>query len=68
VQHELALFGTTMYTPDDYRQMIQLMAERKVTTEGMLTHTFTMDQIPEVFRFIDERREPFFKIMLRMDE
>lgn len=68
VQHELALFGTTMYTPDDYRQMIQLMAERKVTTEGMITHTFTMDQIPEVFRFIDERREPFFKIMLKMDE
>lgn len=64
VQHELSMFGTTMYTPEDYRLMIELISSGKIRTEGVISHRFPLEKIPEVFtHFIDERAEPFFKIM-----
>jgi L-iditol 2-dehydrogenase len=67
VQHELSLHGTTMYVADDFRQMIQLLAEKRVSTDGLVTHEFSLDRIPEVFRLIEARTEPVFKIMLRIN-
>ena len=64
VQHELRLSGTTMYVPQDYREMIQLMGEGKISTEGMITHYFQLDDIKKVFDMIENKREKFFKIML----
>ena len=42
VQHELRLSGTTMYTPADYRDMIELMGAGKIRTHGMITHYFDL--------------------------
>jgi len=64
VQHELSLFGTTMYVPQDYREMIDLMGRGKIRTAGMITHTFPLSDLPKVFAMIEARQEPFFKIML----
>jgi len=65
VQHELRLSGTTMYTPEDYRTMIDLMGKHIIRTEGMVTHHFALEDTPRIFKtLIEERKEPFFKIML----
>jgi 2-desacetyl-2-hydroxyethyl bacteriochlorophyllide A dehydrogenase len=66
VQHELRLSGTTMYTPQDYREMIDLMGEGKISTNGMITHYFDLAQIIEVFDMIAARKEKFFKMIFKV--
>ena len=66
VEHELALFGTTMYVPQDYREVIDHMSAGRISTEGMVTHTFDLKDLPAAFDMIDDRREPFFKVMFRV--
>jgi len=68
VQHELRLSGTTMYVPQDYREMIQLMGEGKIKTDGMLTHYYKLKDIKTVFDMIEKREEKFFKIMLTVND
>ena len=64
VQHELRISGTTMYVPQDYKEMIDLMGRGEISTKGMITHYFKIEEIKEVFKLIEERKEPYFKIML----
>ena len=66
VQHELRLSGTTMYTPADYRDMIELMGAGRIRTQGMITHYFDLPQIIDVFHMIAKRGEKFFKIIFRV--
>lgn len=66
VQHELALFGTTMYTPADYRDMIKLMSGSMIKTEGMVSHRFKLDDIPYVLDMIDKKKEKTFKVLIEV--
>jgi len=66
VQHELRLSGTTMYTPADYRDMIRLMGDKVIRTDGVISHYFDFDQVVDVFKDIAGRKLKHFKIMLRM--
>lgn len=68
VQHELRLSGTTMYVPEDYREMISLMAEGRIRTEGMLTHYFKLDEVEKIFTMMEKRQEKFFKIMITVND
>lgn len=64
VQHELSLFGTTMYVPTDYYEMLELMGKKIITTEGMVSHRFTLEEIPYVLDMLDKRKEKTFKILI----
>lgn len=44
------------------------MGEGRIRTKGMISHTFPLTQVKEVFQMIAQRREPFFKIMLTVGE
>ena len=68
VQHELRISGTTMYVPGDYGDVIALMENGLILTDGMITHHFDLANVPDVFRMIDSHAEPFFKIMLEVSE
>ena len=68
VQHELRLSGTTMYVPQDYREMISLMGAGKIRTAGMITQYFKLAEIKKVFDLITHKRERFFKIMLTVND
>ncbi|MDR3643902.1 MAG: alcohol dehydrogenase catalytic domain-containing protein [Clostridia bacterium] len=68
VQHELKLSGTTMYVPRDYRELIDLMGRGVIRTKGMITHHFKLEQIREVFDLIEQKKEPYFKIMLIVND
>jgi L-iditol 2-dehydrogenase len=68
VQHELRLSGTTMYVPQDYRDMIKYLSSGSISTKGMITHHFPVTEIIKVFReFIEGKKEYFFKIMFTLD-
>ena len=66
VQHELRLSGTTMYTPEDYADMLRMMGDGTIRTDGMITHYFEFDQIVRVFERIVKKDMQFFKIMLKI--
>lgn len=66
VQHEITLYGTTMYNHEDYVEMIELMADKKISIAGMITHRFELEDIPNVFKQFSVCAEPFFKIMLNI--
>lgn len=60
VQHELSMFGTTMYVPTDYLEMIDLMSRGIITTRGMISHRFSLEEISAVLDMIDKRKEKTF--------
>jgi L-iditol 2-dehydrogenase len=68
VQHELRLSGTTMYVPQDYREMIALVSEGKIRTDGMITHVFDLEDFGKAIALMEGKRENVFKIMLRVNE
>jgi L-iditol 2-dehydrogenase len=68
VQHEITIYGTTMYDHKDYLQMIELMANKKICIDGMITHRFNMEDIPNVLKTFSTNNKPFFKIMLDIAE
>ena len=68
VQHELRLSGTTMYVPQDYRDMLDLMGKGRIRTAGMITHYFKLAEIQKVFDLIEKGQEKFFKIMMTVNE
>lgn len=68
VQHELSLFGTTMYVPTDYVEMIDLMSRGIIRTKEMISHRFTLEEIPAVLDMIDKRREKTFKVLIDVSE
>lgn len=64
VQHELRLSGTTMYTPQDYRDMIRLMSKGTISTKGLISHHFRLDEIESVFEnLVEKHTEPYFKVV-----
>ena len=68
VQHELSLFGTTMYVPTDYEEMIDLMSRGIIRTEGMISHRFQLTDIPAVLDMIDKRKEKTFKVLIDVND
>jgi L-iditol 2-dehydrogenase len=68
VQHELRLSGTTMYTPQDYREVIALLDSGQIRTDGLITHTFNLSEIVSVFDMIEQGKEKFFKIMFTVND
>lgn len=68
VQHELSLSGTTMYVPQDYRDMIDFMGRGVIRTEGMVSHHFPLEKIPDVLDMIVNHREKTFKVIIDVAE
>ncbi len=66
VQHELALFGTTVYVPADYREMLELMGGGDIVTDGIISHRFSLEEVPTVLDMLDKRKEKTFKILIEV--
>lgn len=66
VQHELTLSGTTMYVPQDYREMIELMGKGIIRIDGMVSHHFPLEELPNVLDMIVNRKEKTFKVVINV--
>lgn len=66
VQHELRISGTTMYVPQDYREMIALMGSKRIQTTGMISHYFELEEFPKVMELADKSKENTFKIIIKV--
>ncbi len=53
-----------MYVPQDFKDMIKLMSEGKISAKGIESHYYRLDQIKkEVFKMIDNKEQPFMKML-----
>lgn len=68
VQHELSLYGTTMYVPTDYTEMIDLMSRGIIRTKETISHRFRLEDIPHVLDMIDKRKEKTFKVLIDVND
>lgn len=67
VEHELTLIGSTMYIPQDFRDVLGLMAQGKVRIDGMISHLWKLSEVKSLYEMIDSRSEKFFKIILSVE-
>ena len=68
VQHELSLSGTTMYVPQDYYEMIDLMGKKIIKTEGMVSQHITLEDVPTMLDDIVNRRVKIYKVMIDVND
>lgn len=67
VEHELMLIGNSLYIPQDFIEVIELMGKNKIKTDDMITHHFPISDVEDAYKMIDSKKEKFFKIMLVVD-
>ncbi len=67
VQHELRLSGTTMYIPQDYREMLALMGDGRVRTTGMISGHITLEAFPELIHGLDKGTVKTVKTLIDME-
>lgn len=64
-EKEFTFYGSNMFVPQDFRDVIRNLAEGKYRTEGIVTHRVTLDQVPQMFEeIVDQRKEPYIKLMI----
>lgn len=68
VQHELSLSGTTMYVPQDYVEMIDLMGKKIIRTDGMVSQHITLEEVPKMLDDIVNRRVATYKVIIDVNE
>lgn len=67
-EKELTFFGSNMFVPGDFADVIDNLKKRAYVTEGVFTHTFDLDKVPDMYRFIDEKKEDFIKLLINISE
>lgn len=68
VQHELTVSGTTMYVPQDYAEMIDLMGKKIIRTDGMVSQRIALEEVPEMLENIVNRKVKTFKVMIDVND
>lgn len=68
IEHELFISGSTMYIPEDYQEVIDLMNTKKIRTDGLITHYYDFEQIPEAFNMMVSKKEHYLKVMIKVNE
>jgi L-iditol 2-dehydrogenase len=66
VEHELAVIGTSIYQREDFEEAIELLAEKKVDPEPIITHRFPLDRVSEAFALTSQPDAEFVKILLEV--
>ncbi|HUU26195.1 MAG TPA: alcohol dehydrogenase catalytic domain-containing protein [archaeon] len=63
---ELKLIGTLMYQEKDFCKAIELMAERKVVLEPLITDYFDFQNYQKAYEYIEEKKDKTMKVMIRL--
>lgn len=66
--HELDIKSTMMYRHEDYVDAINLVNEKKVVLEPLISKVFPFEQYKNAYEFIEENREKSMKIIVSIQE
>lgn len=65
--HELDLDTTMMYRHEDYVTAIELVEQKKVVLEPLMTAHFAFKDYIDAYKFIDNNREKTMKVIIDVD-
>lgn len=66
VEHELQVIGTSIYQKEDFEEAIELLAEKQVDPEPMITHRFPVERVSEAFALTSTPDAEFVKVLVRV--
>ncbi len=66
VQKELDILGSRNAQPEDFRDVIRMLEEKRFPVDEAVTHTVPMDEAPAIFAAWDREPGRFGKIMIEV--
>lgn len=66
-EHELNVFGSSMFWPQDFLDVIQLISDGKIQVDGLVSHRYRIADIQKLFDMVDKHEESYMKIMMDID-
>jgi threonine dehydrogenase-like Zn-dependent dehydrogenase len=67
VQKELDILGSRNALPEDFREVIQMLEERRFPVEQAVSNIVSIDEAPQVLKAWSENPAAFSKIMISLD-
>ncbi len=68
VQKELDILGSRNAHPEDFREVIRMLEERRFPVEKAVSHMIPIDETPAILQSWSENPAAFSKIMISMEE
>ena len=65
--HELDLNTTMMYRHEDYEKAIELINEKKIDLESLMSNTFPFKEYQKAYEYIDQNREKAMKVLIDLE-
>lgn len=65
VTKEKQIIGSYGYTPLDFKTALNLIAEGKVNVKPLITHVFSLNEIPKGFEVLSKNREEVIKVVIK---
>ena len=65
--HELDLNTTMMYRHEDYEKAIELVNEKKIDLESLMSNTFPFMEYQKAYEYIDQNREKAMKVLIDLE-
>lgn len=66
-EHELNVYGSSMFWPQDFRDVIKLISEGKIKVDELISHRYKISDIEKMYEMVDRKQESYMKIMLDID-
>ncbi len=63
---ELRLIGTLMYKEEDYIEAIKLIADKKISTDLIITDYFSFRDYDQAYQHIDKQGDKAVKVMIKL--
>jgi 2-desacetyl-2-hydroxyethyl bacteriochlorophyllide A dehydrogenase len=60
---ELTIVGSRLQT-DQFKTIVQLLNEKKLQSNGLITHKFPIEQVQEAFKFVEENQDIVRKALI----
>ena len=65
---ELNLKGTLMYKDEDYKKAIELLKDKKINLEPLISNHFKFDNYLDAYHYIDKQKDKSMKVIIDVGE
>jgi len=65
---ELEVKGSAVYIFKDFLDAIELLRRRRIDVRPLATKVFSLDQVPDAFKYIDEHRDTAIKVLIKVKD
>jgi len=65
-EHELEIIGTSVYLKEDFTEAVRLMGEGAMSTKGVITSEFPLEEVASAFRHLDKGQGRIFKVLIKV--